>query len=194
MALLEIGFGKHKGVFFVDETAAAAAAAVDFLSLLTLEEPQNIQLYFFCFIVPPLLYWKPWILDNNTDIQSKKISGVFFSSNYTGCMGSFEAGTNTNISIKILACLHGSNTFPKLPIIPSLEGIPSFRTNNDSNRYYHDLQCTLFRKIAMDFKWRKNDTMSLSTEVHSRLTIKYIQIEIKEATLQKNHHSGTNKH
>lgn len=55
MALLEIGFGKHKGVFFVDETAAAAAAAVDFLSLLTLEEPQNIQLYF-CFIVPPLLY------------------------------------------------------------------------------------------------------------------------------------------
>lgn len=109
-------------------------------------------------------------------------------------MGSFEAGTNTNISIKILACLHGSNTFPKLPIIPSLEGIPSFRTNNDSNRYYHDLQCTLFRKIAMDFKQRKNDTMSLSTEVHNRLTIKYIQIEIKEATLQKNHHSGINKH
>lgn len=61
-------FWGAQGFSFVDETAAVAAAAVDFLSPQTLEEPQNIQLYFFPSIVPPLLYWEPWIRDNNTDI------------------------------------------------------------------------------------------------------------------------------
>lgn len=61
-------FRGAQGFSFVDESAAAAAAAVDFLSPLTLEEPQNNQLYFFLSVVPLLLYWEPWILDNNTDI------------------------------------------------------------------------------------------------------------------------------
>lgn len=48
-------FWGAQGFSFVDETAAAAAAAVDFLSPLTLKEPENNQLYFFLSIVPPLL-------------------------------------------------------------------------------------------------------------------------------------------
>lgn len=58
-----------QGFSFVDETAAAtAAAAVNFLSPLTLEEPQNNQLYFFLSTAPPTLSWEPLMLDNNTDI------------------------------------------------------------------------------------------------------------------------------
>lgn len=50
-------FWGAQGFSFVDETAAAAAAAaVDFLTPLTLKEPQNNQLYFVVSIVPPLLY------------------------------------------------------------------------------------------------------------------------------------------
>lgn len=56
VALLETGFGNHKGFLLLMRTAAAAA--VEFLSPPTLEEPQNIHLYCFCFIVPLLLYWK----------------------------------------------------------------------------------------------------------------------------------------
>lgn len=130
------------GFSFVDETAAAAAAAaVNFLSPLTTEEPQNNQLYFFLSIVPPLLYWEPWILDNNTVIPmadhtvSENVC-LFFKKkikNYTLCVHGFEATTSIHIWMQTLAFLHVSYAAAKPPTIPNLEGIWSSGNKNDIN-------------------------------------------------------------